>query len=61
MAQNKNKHKEPSVRIQIPLKIAETLYGFIDGALGSSECDSFSREMGIVEERLKRAISKHYK
>lgn len=49
-----------SVRIQIPLDVAETLHGFIDGGIGTSECDDFTKEMSLVNKRLEKAINKHY-
>lgn len=49
-----------SVRIQIPLEIAETLHGLVDGCIGSSEDDLFTEEMAVVVKRLQKAIDKHY-
>lgn len=49
-----------SVTITLPLDIAETLQGLVDGCNGSSEDDEFSRQMNIVLKKLDRGISKHY-
>jgi len=49
-----------SVTITLPLDIAETLQGLVDGCNGSSEDEDFSREMRIVLKKLDKAISKHY-
>lgn len=49
-----------SVSITIPLDIAETLQGLIDGCIGSSEDDEFAKQMKIVLRKLDKAISKHY-
>jgi hypothetical protein len=49
-----------SVTITIPLHIAETLHGLVDGSMGSSEDDLFSEEMDIVRKKLDKAIDKHY-
>lgn len=48
------------VTIKLPLDIAETLQGLIDGSNGSSEDEEFSRQMNIVLKKLDKAISKHY-
>ena len=49
-----------SVTITLPLDIAETLKGLVDGCNGSSEDEEFSKEMNIILKKLDRAISKHY-
>ena len=49
-----------SVTITLPLDIAETLQGLVDGCNGSSEDEEFSRQMNIVLKKLDRVISKHY-
>ena len=69
MAQNIDKPQNPALRksavrrsvtITIPLEVAETLQCYIDGGIGSSEDDEFTREMKIVLKRLDRQVSKHY-
>lgn len=49
-----------SVTITIPLEIAETLHGLVDGCMGSSDDDSFNKEMDIVRKKLDKEIDKHY-
>jgi hypothetical protein len=49
-----------SVTITIPLDIAETLQGLIDGCIGSSEDDEFTKQMKVVLKKLDKSISKHY-
>jgi len=49
-----------SVTITIPLHIAETLHGLIDGSMGTSEDDLFSEEMDVVRKKLDKGIDKHY-
>ena len=50
-----------SVRIQIPLYIAETLYGLLDGVTGSTDDDVLIEEMSIVQKRLQKQIDKNYR
>jgi hypothetical protein len=49
-----------SVTITIPLNIAETLQGLVDGCIGSSEDDEFSKQMKLVLKMLDKSVSKHY-
>ena len=49
-----------SVTITLPLDIAETVHGLIDGCVGSSDDDEFTRQMQIVLKKLDKKISKHY-
>jgi hypothetical protein len=49
-----------SVTITIPLDIAETLQGLIDGSIGGSDDDEFNRQMSIVLKKLDKAVNKHY-
>jgi len=49
-----------SVSISISLDIAETLVAYISGGLGTSCDDEFSRQMKIVQDKLDKAMSKHY-
>ena len=49
-----------SVTITIPLHIAETLDGLIDGCLGSSEDELFTEQMTIVLRKIEKGIAKHY-
>jgi len=48
-----------SVTIAIPLDIAETLQGLIDGCIGSSEDDEFTKQMKVVLKKLDKSVSKH--
>ncbi len=50
-----------NVTITIPLGIAETLQGLIDGCIGTSESDEFNKEMSIVLKKLDRQVNKRYK
>lgn len=54
------KQKKSTVTIVIPLHIAETLEGFIDGGIGTSDDDQFSKQMKVVMKELKKELSKHY-
>ena len=49
-----------SVTITIPLEVAETLQGLIDGSIGSSDSDEFNKQMVVVLKKLDRQVSKHY-
>jgi len=49
-----------SVTITIPLDIAETLQAYLDGGIGTSGDDEFTRQMSIVLKRLDRQVLKHY-
>lgn len=53
--------KPKKISITIPLELAETLQGFIDGGIGTSSDDDFTRQMNIVLKNLSKAIDKHYK
>lgn len=49
-----------SVTITIPLEVAETLQGLIDGSIGCSDSDEFNEQMAVVLKKLDRQVSKHY-
>jgi hypothetical protein len=49
-----------SVTITIPLEVAETLQGLIDGSIGSSDSNYFNKEMAVVLKKLDKQVSKHY-
>jgi hypothetical protein len=40
------------------IDVAETLHGFIDGAIGTSECDNFNAEMIPLRNKLEKLINK---
>lgn len=54
------KPKRRTVTITMGLDIAETLHGFIDGAIGTSESDDFNEQMIPLRDKLTRRIKKHY-
>lgn len=56
----KTKKSKPHVTIAIPIEVAETLEGLIDGCIGTSEDDDFNYEMKIVLSQLKTNIKKYY-
>ena len=46
------------IKISIPIHIAETLQGFLDGGIGSSFDDEFSKQMKVVLDKLDKQINK---
>jgi hypothetical protein len=63
LAQTPHLHKHSarhSITITLPLDIAETLYGLVDGRNGSSDDEDLSKQMNIVLKKLDKSISKHY-
>ena len=57
----KEKYLRGSVRIQIPLEVAETLSGLIDGVIGNSRDDELNRQLSIVLKRLDKQCDKQWK
>ena len=59
--QNIKKQKNRnSVTVTIPLDIAETLQAFLDGGIGTSADDEFTRKMSIVLKKLNKQVAKYY-
>lgn len=58
MGNRKSNTKIKSVTITIPLHIAETLQGLVDGCIGSAEDMAFVEEMNIVLDKLDKSINK---
>ena len=52
--------KVKSITITLPLHIAETLHGLIDGCIGTSGDDGFTKQMSVVRKKLEKEFTKHY-
>jgi hypothetical protein len=49
-----------SVKLLMPLHVAETLHGFIDGGIGTSEDDEFSKQMKPLIKKLEKEFDRIY-
>jgi hypothetical protein len=56
-----SKPKTAKISITIPLNVAETLEGLIDGAIGTADCDEFVSEMKQVLKALEKSFNRRLK
>ena len=52
------KTKKKMVRLLLTIDEAESLAGFIDGGIGTSDCDHFSKQFGHILKKLDKSYNK---
>lgn len=56
----KSKYSNKKITITLPLDIAQTVQGFVDGCVGLAEDMEFVEQMNIVLNKLEKSINRSY-
>lgn len=49
------------ITITLPVEVADTLLGLLDGCIGTSENDDFNEQMKPIVNQIKKKIKSFYK